>query len=74
MEAENLIFNHSCEWQVVEEFCELFPDVCVAVLPQTFIIKSVYLGDLSALVVASEDGKSILEADLQSNEKGNSLD
>ena len=41
MEAENLIFNNGCEWQVVEEFCELFPDVCVTVLPQTLIIKSV---------------------------------
>ena len=35
---------------------------------------NLHLGDLSALVVASENGKSILEADLQSNEKGNSLD
>ena len=32
------------------------------------------MGDLSALVVASEDGKSILEADLQCDEKSYSLD
>ena len=35
---------------------------------------NLHLGDLSALVVASEDGKSILEADLQCDEKSYSLD
>ena len=138
MEAENLIFNHSCKWKVVEEFCELFPDVCVAILPQTLIIESVsihnrgtrlmimslwyenlntdrteteplhqvycfdlikeckifwsdlnfyellncsrakfwdlHLSNLSALVVTSENGESILEADLQGNKKSHSLD
>lgn len=73
MEAENLIFNNSCEWKVIEEFCELFPDVCVTVFPQALIIKSVYLGDLSALMIASEDGESILEADLKGNKKSHSL-
>jgi len=64
VEAENLILDHSCQGQVIKEFCELFPDVCVAVLSQALIIKSIHLCDLSALVVASENSESVLEADL----------
>ena len=41
VEAENLILDHSCQGQVIEEFCELFPDVCIAVLSQALIIKSI---------------------------------
>ena len=41
MKAENLIFDYSCQGQVIEELCELFPNVCVAVFPQAFIIKSI---------------------------------
>jgi len=41
MEAEDLVLNYSCEWEVIEEFCELFPNIGVAVLPQAFIIKAI---------------------------------
>ena len=41
VEAENLVFDDSCQWQIVEELCELFPNICVAVFPQTLIIEAI---------------------------------
>jgi len=74
VEAEDLVLNNSCEWKVIEEFGELFPYVGVTVLSQAFIIESIHLGDLPAFVVSSKDSKSILKADLESDEKSDSLD
>jgi len=74
MKAENLIFDYSCQGQVIEELCELFPNVCVAVFPQAFIIKSIHLCDLSTLMVASKNSESVLEADFQSDKECHSLD
>ena len=56
MEAEDLVLDDRCQGQVIKEFCELFPDIRVSVLSQALIIKTIYLRDLSALVVTSEDG------------------
>ena len=41
MEAEDLVLNNSCEWEVVEQLSELFPDIGVSVLTQAFIIESI---------------------------------
>ena len=41
MKAEDLILNNSCEWEVVEQLSELFPDIGVSVLTQAFIIESI---------------------------------
>ena len=41
VEAEDLILDDSCEWEVIEELCELLPYVGVTVLSQAFIIESV---------------------------------
>ena len=56
MEAEDLVLDDCCQGQVIEEFRKLFPDIWVSVLPQALIVKTIYLRDLSALVVTSEDG------------------
>lgn len=74
METEDLVLDNSREWEVIEEFGELLPYVGVTVLSQAFIIESVHLSDLSAFVVSSKDSKSILKADLESDEESNSLD
>lgn len=73
MEAENLILDDSSERQVIEELGELLPNVCVAILSQTFIIETIHLCDLSALVIASEDGDSILITHLKGDEKSHRL-
>ena len=41
METEDLVLDDSSEWEVIEEFGELLPDVGVTVLSQAFIIESV---------------------------------
>lgn len=56
MEAEKLVFNHCSEREEIEEIGEMFPDICTTVLAETFIIEAVGLGDLTGLVVATEDG------------------
>lgn len=73
MEAEDLVLDDSCEWEVIKELCELFPYVSVTVLSQAFIIEAINLCDLSALVVTSKDSESIFKADLEGNEESDSL-
>ena len=41
MEAEYLVLDDSSQGQIIKELCELFPDIGVAVFPQTLIIKSI---------------------------------
>ena len=38
---------------------EVFPDIGVSVFPQTFVVKSVDLRDLTGLVVPSQDGDAL---------------
>ena len=59
MQTENLIFNNSCKRQIVEKVCEELPYVCVAILAHTFVVETINLSDLSAFVVASENGDSL---------------
>ena len=62
METEDGILDHSSQWEVIEQLCELFPHVGISVLAQALIIEAVDLSDLSTLVIASEDRDPILEA------------
>lgn len=56
---------HQCgERQVVEQVCEVLPNIGVAVLPQAFVVEAVDLCDLPRLVVPSQDGDSLRETDL----------
>lgn len=73
MEAEDLLFNYCCEGQVIEEVGEVFPHIGVSVLAEALVVETIDLGDLARLVVASEDGDSVLEADLQADEQGHGL-
>lgn len=70
VQTEELILNNSCQWQVIEEFSQCFPDVAVSVLSAALIIEAVHLGNLSWLVVTSQDDDSIFKSDFQGNEKG----
>ena len=53
VKGENLVLYNGCQWQQVKEVSKVFPDVDVSIFSEAFIIKAVYLGDLSALMVAS---------------------
>lgn len=41
MQAEYLIFNHGCQWQVVEKLSEDFPHVGITVLSQALIVEAI---------------------------------
>lgn len=62
MQAENLLLNDGAEREVVEEVGQVLPDVRVTILPKTFVIKTINLGDLSTLMVTSKDANSVLES------------
>ena len=54
MNTEDLIVDHSCQRQVVENFCAVAPDIYRAILSEAFIIETVNLCDLSALMITSD--------------------
>ena len=60
-----LSINYSSKGQIVKEVSEIFPHVGVAVLPQTLVVEAIHLRDLSVLVIASQDGDSVWEANLR---------
>lgn len=69
-----MVVNECGEGKVIKQVGEELPDVGVPVLPQAFVVEAVDLGDLSALVVASEDGDPVSVPDLERDEQGDRLD
>jgi len=53
MEAEKLVFYNCSQRQEVEEFCEAFPNVGIAIFAAAFIIKAVDLSYLPRFMVSS---------------------
>ena len=74
MKAENLILDDGSQRKVVEELSEVSPHVSVTVLPKALVIESVDLSDLSRLVVASENGDSILISHFEYDQKSHCFD
>ena len=74
MQTEDLVLNYRCEGQVVEQICEVLPDVRVAIFAEALIVETIDLSDLSRLVIASENCDAVLKAHFQANEKCHSLD
>ena len=74
VQAENLVVDEGSEGEIVEEVGEVFPDICIAVFPQTFVVKAIDLGNLSTLVVPSKDSDSGRVSDLQGDKEGHRLD
>jgi len=73
VEAEDLAVDQRRQRQVIEQIREVLPHVGVAVLPQTLVVKTVHLGDLATLVVASQDGYSVFVADFEGDEESDGL-
>ena len=69
VEAENLIFDDSCQRQVVKEVSQVFPDVSIAVLAETFIVEAIYLCDLTTFMITAENGNAFLKAYFKADEK-----
>jgi hypothetical protein len=52
-QQERTQLTQSSERKVIEKVSEIFPDIGVAILAKTFIVKTIHLSDLSRLVVSS---------------------
>ena len=54
------------EAEIVEYFCAISPDSDAAILPQALIVKTINLGNLPGLMVASDQSDAIGISDLGS--------
>ena len=59
MNAEDAAVNDSTQCEVVKDLAAPSPYIRRPVLPLTLVIKAVYLRDLSALVVAADEGDTV---------------
>ena len=69
MQAEDWVLHHRRQGEEVEQVGEESPDLGTAVLPQTLVIEPVHLGDLSALVVSSDQINPVWVANLQGQQQ-----
>lgn len=73
MYAENLVINDGSQWQEIKDLSAVPPHVNRAVLPQALIVETVDLGDLSALMISSNQGNSVSVPDFQGQQEQESL-
>lgn len=74
MHAEDAIVDDGGKREVIKHISAVSPYIQRAVLPQAFIIKSVDLGDLPALMVTPDQGDQIRIADFICEEQQECLD
>lgn len=59
MHAEDATINHSAQSQVVKHVAAVAPHIHRAIFPEAFVVKPVYLGNLPAFVVATNERDAI---------------
>ena len=69
MEAEDLVVNEGSEREVIEEICEVFPHVGIAIFSKTLVIEPVDLCNLAGFMVATKDGDALGVSDFESNKE-----
>lgn len=70
----HLVVNQSGQWKVIEKIGKVFPHICVAVLSEALVVKAIDLGNLSGLVVATQDGNAVTVSHLEGDEQRHGLD
>ena len=73
VKAENLIFDDSCQRQVVKEVRQVLPDISIAVLSETFVVEAIDLCDLTTFMVTAENRDAFLKAYFEADEKCDGL-
>lgn len=64
VDVEDPAVDHGRQGNVVEEFCTIPPHVDGPILAQALVVKTIHLGDLSALVVAADERNPIRVSNL----------
>lgn len=60
----HLIVNQGSQGQVIKQISKEAPDVGIAIFSEALVVESVDLGDLSGLVVSTEDGDAVAVSEL----------
>jgi len=74
VETEDLVIDEGGKGEVVEEVCEVFPYVGVAILSEALVVEPVDLSNLAGFVVTTEDCDSLRVSDLEGHEEGDGFD
>lgn len=74
MHAEYFVIDDGGECEVVENVGAVAPDVDGAELPEALVIKAVDLSDLSAFVVAPDEGDTLGVPHFEGDEEQEGLD
>lgn len=69
-----LVLDQGSKGEVVKEVGEGLPDISVAVLSEALVIESVDLSNLTRFMVSTQDGDTVLVAELEGDQEGDSLD
>ena len=67
--AENFSFDDSSDTKIIEDFCAVFPRIGISVFSNGLIVETVHSGDLSCLVVSSQEGDVSWVLQLEAQEK-----
>jgi hypothetical protein len=73
VKAEYLVVDESSEGQVIEQICEVFPDVGIAVFSKALVVEAIDLGNLPRLVVSAKNGDALGVSDLEGDKQRDSL-
>jgi len=74
VQTKDLVFDEGGQRKIVEEIRKHLPNVGTSVFAKAFVIEAINLCDLSAFVVPSQNGQTVLITYLEGNEKGNGFD
>ena len=74
MQTEDLVVDEGGKRKIIEQICEVFPDVGVTVLPEALVVEAVHLGDLAGLVIAAKDGDALRVSNFERYQESDGLD
>jgi len=73
MYTEYPSIHHSAQAQVIENITTISPNIARPIFPLTLVVKAVNLGDLSGLVITSDQGDSVGIPDFEEKKEYESL-
>lgn len=74
VETKDLVVDEGGEGKIVEEICEVLPDIGVAVFSEALVVEAVDLGNLPRLVISPENGDSLRVSDFEGYKQSDGLD